>query len=192
MQEAAGLRLSPPSYAVCTYSALPLSRSLCPALRTNLVGPRLGILTQSHLLPPFKLHAWSIPGFKYAEMKGSHILDFRGGTSFPRHFQGSILHRANTACVGLHSHLLIMVTGRANQKGEQLAPSDARFGMTFGMLTNVLVCKLMSQANALWLVLDRLAVDNGGLELLYDGPVDRVALPMAGKLGLRRIHCCRR
>jgi hypothetical protein len=43
-------------------------------------------------------------------------------------------------------------------------------------LTDVLVGELVCQAYALWLMLDRLAVDYCLSELLYDGLVDRVAL----------------
>lgn len=43
-------------------------------------------------------------------------------------------------------------------------------------LTNILVSQLVRQANLLRLVLDRLAEDNGRLELFHNGPVNGVAL----------------
>ena len=43
-------------------------------------------------------------------------------------------------------------------------------------LTDILIRHFMSEANALWLMLDRSAVHNGVLELLYDRFVDCIAL----------------
>lgn len=43
-------------------------------------------------------------------------------------------------------------------------------------LTDVFVRKLVGEADSLRLVLDRLAIDDGALELLDDGPMDGVTL----------------
>lgn len=43
--------------------------------------------------------------------------------------------------------------------------------------TDIFVCKLVGKAHALWLMLDRLAVDDGVLEILHNGLVDGVTLP---------------
>ena len=45
-----------------------------------------------------------------------------------------------------------------------------------GRPTNVLVGELVGETDSLRLVLDRLAIDDGALELLDDGPMDGVAL----------------
>lgn len=42
--------------------------------------------------------------------------------------------------------------------------------------TNIFVCKLVSETDPLRLVLDRLAVDDGRLELLGDTSMDGIAL----------------
>lgn len=44
------------------------------------------------------------------------------------------------------------------------------------MHTNILIRQLVGEADSLRLVLDRLAVDNGGFELLDDALVDLVTL----------------
>lgn len=55
-------------------------------------------------------------------------------------------------------------------------PSSSRTMLNGPEHTNIFVCKLVSETDPLRLVLDRLAVDDGRLELLGDTSMDGIAL----------------